>query len=164
MTVLKSLSEILRRLLASSCVTVAFLSVCPVFGKEKVDLLLVHGIVVTMDAQRRVIDDGAVAIRNDSIVAVGKSIEIESEYEAVKTINAHGSIIMPGLINSHAHAAMSLFRGIADAAQYLAYCGALGFKIGRDLHRGDADAGFLGHLFLRHGPFVLVRCAFIRPK
>jgi len=114
MTVLKSLSEILRRLLASSCVTVAFLSVCPVFGKEKVDLLLVHGIVVTMDAQRRVIDDGAVAIRNDSIVAVGKSIEIESEYEAVKTINAHGSIIMPGLINSHAHAAMSLFRGIAD--------------------------------------------------
>ena len=63
-----------------------------------------------MDAQRRVIDDGAVAILGDSIVAVGKSAEIESKYEAPKIIDARAGIIMPGLINGHAHAAMKLPR------------------------------------------------------
>ena len=84
------------------------------FAKEKADLLIAGGTVVTMDAQRRVIDDGAVAIRGDSIVAVGSRAEIESRFEALKTIDAHGALIMPGLINGHAHAAMSLFRGLAD--------------------------------------------------
>lgn len=69
---------------------------------------------MTMDAQHRVIEDGAVAVRGDAIVAVGKRAEIEAAYEAAKTIEAHGSLILPGLINGHAHAAMSLFRGLAD--------------------------------------------------
>lgn len=84
------------------------------FANEKADLLIAGGTVVTMDGQRRVIDDGAVAIRGDSIVAVGSRAEIESSFEALKTIDAHGALIMPGLINGHAHAAMSLFRGLAD--------------------------------------------------
>jgi 5-methylthioadenosine/S-adenosylhomocysteine deaminase len=79
-----------------------------------VDLLVTGGTVVTMDAQRRVIEDGAVAIRGDSIVAVGPRAEIESRFEAAQTIDAHGALVMPGLINGHAHAAMSLFRGLAD--------------------------------------------------
>jgi 5-methylthioadenosine/S-adenosylhomocysteine deaminase len=83
-------------------------------AKEKVDLLVTGGTVVTMDAQRRVIEDGAVAMVGDSIVAVGTSGDLEARYEATKTIEAHGAIVMPGLINGHAHAAMSLFRGIAD--------------------------------------------------
>src|SRR3984957_14619165 len=82
--------------------------------RDKPDLLIVHGTVVTMDVQRHIIDDGAIAVLGDSIVAVGKSAEIESRYEAPKIIDARGGIIMPGLINGHAHAAMSLFRGIAD--------------------------------------------------
>lgn len=84
------------------------------FAKEKADLLVTNGTVVTMDGQRRVIEDGAVAVVGDSIVAVGPSAEIEGRYEGDKTIDAHGAIVMPGLINGHAHAAMSLFRGIAD--------------------------------------------------
>lgn len=83
-------------------------------AKEKADLLVTGGTVVTMDAQRRVIEDGAVAVVGDSIVAVGTSAEIEGKYDAAKTIDAHAAIVMPGLINGHAHAAMSLFRGIAD--------------------------------------------------
>jgi 5-methylthioadenosine/S-adenosylhomocysteine deaminase len=83
-------------------------------AKEKADLIVSGGTVVTMDAQRRVIADGAVAVRGDSIVAVGPSAEIEARYEAAKKIDARGAIVMPGLINGHAHAAMSLFRGIAD--------------------------------------------------
>jgi 5-methylthioadenosine/S-adenosylhomocysteine deaminase len=81
---------------------------------DKVDLLVTGGTVVTMDGQRRVIENGAVVILGDSIVAVGPRAEIESKFEAAHTIDAHGSLMLPGLINGHAHAAMSLFRGLAD--------------------------------------------------
>jgi 5-methylthioadenosine/S-adenosylhomocysteine deaminase len=83
-------------------------------AQEKVDLLITGGTVITMDAQRRVLDDGAVAVRADSIVAVGPRTELEAKYAPAKVINAHGTLVMPGLINGHTHAAMSLFRGIAD--------------------------------------------------
>jgi 5-methylthioadenosine/S-adenosylhomocysteine deaminase len=83
-------------------------------AQEKVDLLITGGTVITMDAQRSVLDDGAIAVRRDSIVAVGPRAELESKYTAAKVINARGMIVMPGLINGHTHAAMSLFRGIAE--------------------------------------------------
>jgi 5-methylthioadenosine/S-adenosylhomocysteine deaminase len=96
------------------CGAVYFLLVLPSGAKEKVDLLVTGGTVVTMDAQHRVMEDGAMAVRGDSIVAVGQTAELEIKFEAARTIDAHGAIVMPGLINGHAHAAMSLFRGIAD--------------------------------------------------
>src|SRR5580698_9821000 len=83
-------------------------------AKDKVDLLVTHGTVVTMDEQRRLIQDGAVAVRGDSIVAVGPSTDIAAQYDAAKVVDAHGAIVMPGLINGHAHVDMSLFRGVAD--------------------------------------------------
>jgi len=83
-------------------------------AKEKADLLVAGGTVVTMDAQKRVIEDGAVAVRGDTIVGVGPRTEIEAQFDATKIIDARGTLILPGLINGHAHAAMSLFRGIAD--------------------------------------------------
>ena len=83
-------------------------------AKDKVDLLVTHGTVVTMDEQRRLIQDGAVAVRGDSIVAVGPSADIAAQYDAAKVVDAHGAIVMPGLINGHAHVDMSLFRGMAD--------------------------------------------------
>src|SRR5215470_4377252 len=87
---------------------------CSALAQEKAALLVVHGKLITMDAQRHVIEDGAVAIRGDSIIANGPSSEISSKYVASKTIDARGAIVMPGLINGHGHAAMSLFRGIAE--------------------------------------------------
>jgi 5-methylthioadenosine/S-adenosylhomocysteine deaminase len=96
------------------CGAVDLLAPRAAFGKDKVDLLVTNGTVITMDAQRRVIENGAVAARGDSIIAVGASAELAAQYDAVKIVNAHGAIIMPGLINGHAHAAMSLFRGVAD--------------------------------------------------
>lgn len=83
-------------------------------AKERADLIVSGGTVVTMDAQKRVIDDGAVAVRGDSIVSVGSAAEIESQFDAPRVIDAHNDLVLPGLINGHAHAAMSLFRGIAD--------------------------------------------------
>jgi len=96
------------------CGAVYLLLAPPARAKEKADLLVIGGAVITMDAQHRVIEDGAVVVRGDSIVAVGPTAELEPKFEAARTIDAHGAIVMPGLINGHAHAAMSLFRGIAD--------------------------------------------------
>ncbi|HYK88045.1 MAG TPA: amidohydrolase [Acidobacteriota bacterium] len=83
-------------------------------AKEKVDLLINHGTVVTMDADAHLITDGAVAVRGDRIVGVGPSGEISAKYEAVRTIPAGGNIVLPGLVNTHNHAPMVLFRGFAD--------------------------------------------------
>ena len=86
----------------------------PASAKQHVDLVVTNGTVVTMDAQRHVLENGAVAVRGDSIVAVGPSADIAAQYDAAKIVDARGAIVMPGLINGHAHAAMSLFRGMAD--------------------------------------------------
>ena len=83
-------------------------------SKTRVDLIITGGTVVTMDAARHVYNDGAVAVRGDSIVAAGSQSDIASRYDAARTIDATGEIVMPGLINGHQHAAMSLFRGLAD--------------------------------------------------
>jgi len=83
-------------------------------SKTRVDLIITGGTVVTMDAARHIYNDGAVAVRGDSIVAAGSRTGIASRYDAARTIDARGEIVMPGLINGHAHAAMSLFRGLAD--------------------------------------------------
>jgi 5-methylthioadenosine/S-adenosylhomocysteine deaminase len=83
-------------------------------SKTRVDLIITRGTVVTMDAARHVYSDGAVAVRGDAIVAAGSRNDIASRYDAARTIDAHDEIVMPGLINGHQHAAMALFRGLAD--------------------------------------------------
>ncbi len=83
-------------------------------AKEHADLLISGGTVVTMDGSRRIFEDGAVAARGDTIVAVGTRAEIEARFDAVRRFDASGRIVMPGLINGHQHAAMTLFRGLAD--------------------------------------------------
>ena len=67
-----------------------------------------------MDAEFRVIEDGGVAIEGDTIAAVGKRSDLEAKARGAKTIDARGTLVMPGMINGHAHAAMSLFRGVAE--------------------------------------------------
>jgi 5-methylthioadenosine/S-adenosylhomocysteine deaminase len=67
-----------------------------------------------MDAEQRVIEDGGVAIVGDTIAEVGKRSELESRFGNSKAIDASGTIVLPGMINGHAHAAMSLFRGVAE--------------------------------------------------
>jgi len=70
--------------------------------------------VVTEDAQRRVIENGAVAIQGDRIVEIGPRAEIDAKYFPTNRIEQPNAILAPGLINTHTHAAMSLFRGVAD--------------------------------------------------
>jgi 5-methylthioadenosine/S-adenosylhomocysteine deaminase len=78
------------------------------------DLLIVGGTVVTMDQTHRVIENGAVAIKADKIIAVGTRADISIRYRATRTIDATGRAVIPGLINTHTHVPMSLFRGISD--------------------------------------------------
>ncbi len=92
----------------------SFLSVHAQIKKERVDLIIAGGTVVTLDGDRRVIEGGAVAVRGDTIVAVGHSAEIAVSYKARKRMDASGRIVLPGLINGHGHAPMTLLRGIAD--------------------------------------------------
>ncbi|MEJ7605329.1 MAG: amidohydrolase [Bryobacteraceae bacterium] len=81
---------------------------------ESADLIVTARHVVTMDAERRVIENGAVAVRGQRIAGVGTRADIDRKFQAKARIDAGKAIVTPGLINTHTHAAMSLFRGIAD--------------------------------------------------
>jgi 5-methylthioadenosine/S-adenosylhomocysteine deaminase len=82
--------------------------------KEAVDLIVSGGTVVSMDLARAIIPDGSVAVRGDSILAVGPRAEIESRYRAAQMIDARGHLVLPGFINGHTHVPMTLFRGLHD--------------------------------------------------
>jgi 5-methylthioadenosine/S-adenosylhomocysteine deaminase len=81
-------------------------------AQSEVDLLIRGGTVVTMDGAGRILEGGAVAIRGDRIVAVLDGSE--SLPVARETIDASGHLVIPGLVNTHGHVAMTLLRGIAD--------------------------------------------------
>jgi 5-methylthioadenosine/S-adenosylhomocysteine deaminase len=82
--------------------------------KEKVDLIVAGGTVVTMDGSRRILDDSAIAVKGDSIEAVGPRAEIEAKYTAAQQIDARGKLVLPGFVNGHTHAPMVLLRGLKD--------------------------------------------------
>ena len=81
---------------------------------QPVSLVVTGGTVVTMNASGQVIPEGAVAINGDRIVAVGPADDIARQYDPADRIDARGQVVMPGLINTHTHAPMVLFRGLAD--------------------------------------------------
>ena len=79
----------------------------------KCDYLLAGGTVITVDGDRRIFRDGAVAFRGSEIVAVGKRDLIERQFEARKTIDCRRKLIMPGFVNSHLHFYHTMHRGLA---------------------------------------------------
>ena len=90
-----------------------FLLVCAL-AAEPADWIWSGRYVITMDARHRVIENGAVAVRGDRIVAVGSKTEIDARFQAARRLDRPNAILAPGLINTHTHAAMSLLRGLAD--------------------------------------------------
>jgi 5-methylthioadenosine/S-adenosylhomocysteine deaminase len=81
---------------------------------QNVDTLFINAIVLTMDGKLNQYDPGAVAVKGDSIVAVGLEAEIKKEYSAKETVDCKGKVLMPGLVNAHTHVPMTLLRGLAD--------------------------------------------------
>jgi len=78
---------------------------------SRVELLVLGGTVITVDENDRIIEDGGVAIHGDQIVAVAESDELEAQYEADQVIDADGMVVMPGLVDTYAHAGHGMIGG-----------------------------------------------------
>src|SRR6202790_5185073 len=83
-------------------------------GRGAASLVVVGGTVITEDAARRVLSPGAVAINGTDIIDVDRPEVIARRYQAADTIEARDQIVLPGLINTHTHAPMVMYRGLAD--------------------------------------------------
>jgi len=105
------------------------------------DILITNGTILTMDAQNRVIENGTLGIQGDAISHVGKGDD--KVFQANKSIDAKGGLILPGLINGHTHAAMSLFRGLADDLPLMKWLNNYIFPAESRL---DASAVYIGTL------------------
>src|SRR6266705_4399421 len=77
-------------------------------------MLFIHATLITMNAEREIITDGAIAIKDQRIVAVGKTDELLARYRDETVIDVQGKLIIPGLIDTHVHVAQALIRGCAD--------------------------------------------------
>ena len=97
---------------------VAAMAVCGVLfacsDNAQIDLIIMGDHVVSMDDAGTVIEAGAVAIDDGIILAVGSAIDINAKYAAIENLSGEDKVVMPGLVNGHSHAAMTLLRGMAD--------------------------------------------------
>jgi len=98
---------------AAACVG-AFAAVSAQNGPREVSLVVTGGTVVTMDPAGRVVPNGAIAIDGTDIQAVDTAGNISKQFRGRDTIDATNQVILPGLINTHTHAPMVLYRGLAD--------------------------------------------------
>ena len=82
------------------------------------DLLITNATIVTMDPTRRIIADGVIGVRGDTLAFVGTSAELRAQamkgVASKQTIDARGKLVLPGFINGHTHVPMTLFRGLRD--------------------------------------------------
>ncbi|MBN9009124.1 MAG: amidohydrolase family protein, partial [Rhizobiales bacterium] len=78
---------------------------------HRIELLVRHAYVITVDEAGRIFADGAIAIDRGRIVAVGDDAAIAARYQAARTIDAHGAPAHPGFVECHLHASFQTFRG-----------------------------------------------------
>ena len=83
-------------------------------ARRRVSLIVTGGTVLTQNATHRILTPGALAIDGTDIVDVDTPANIAAKYQAVETIDARDQIVLPGLINTHSHAPMVMYRGLAD--------------------------------------------------
>jgi len=81
---------------------------------QTIDLIISGGKTLLMDSSNTCLENAGIAIHDSVIIEIGKKEDILKKYDARELINAEGSLTMPGFINTHTHAAMTCFRGIAD--------------------------------------------------
>ena len=98
-----------KSMLALAVMAVSFSS----YATKQADLMIVDGTVLTMDQQNKIIEQGTVVVKENKIIAVGGP-ELSKEYQANKVLDVDGDIVMPGLINTHTHGSMTVFRSLAD--------------------------------------------------
>jgi 5-methylthioadenosine/S-adenosylhomocysteine deaminase len=82
--------------------------------KNTADVLFTNAHILTMDEDFTQYRHGALAVKGDSILAIGPEDEIKAQYDAPQVVDCGGKILMPGLVNAHTHVPMTLMRGLAD--------------------------------------------------
>jgi 5-methylthioadenosine/S-adenosylhomocysteine deaminase len=107
---------------------------------EHVDILIKHGTILSMDADNAIIENGFLCVQGDTISHMGTD---DDGFNATKLIDAKGGIVLPGLVNGHTHAAMSLFRGLADDLPLMEWLNHYIFPVESKM---DADFVFVGTL------------------
>ncbi len=110
-------------------------------SRKTVDVLITDGTLITMDEERRVIENGALAIAVDRIVDVGRTQEFQIKYKAKRTINAKNKVVMPGLIDGHGHAGHTLVKtmGMGRTGEWWRACEII-YAEGSDEEFWRADA------------------------
>ncbi len=81
---------------------------------KNVDLIISGGTIITQNARREIITNGAIVINKSDIVAVDTDVSIQSQYVAKKTINAVSNFVFPGLINTHTHLFQTFIKGLGQ--------------------------------------------------
>src|SRR5512132_4333983 len=109
---------------------------------DRADLLVAGGTVLTVDPLDTIFPDGAVAIRDGAIAAVGPRKRIERLFRARRAIDAAGGLILPGFVNAHTHAPMPLLRGIRDDVDLMTWLEKFMFPL---------EAHFVSPEFVRWG-------------
>src|SRR5690348_13308154 len=99
---------------AVASLLIVFTALLSAQAPRQVSLIVHNGIVVTMDGTLCVIEHGAVAVDGSVVVAVDTDAAIRKQFQGAEMVDAGGQVIMPGLVNTHTHAPMVLFRGLAD--------------------------------------------------
>ena len=100
---------------ARACVVVLSLLSTALFAqKQHADLIILGGTVVTMDTARSIQEGAAIAVKGDTILAIGPRAEIATHYDASQTLDATGKLVLPGFVNGHTHVPMTLMRGLHD--------------------------------------------------
>src|SRR3990167_2816444 len=70
--------------------------------------------LLTLDRDRRILRDGAVAVADGRVIAVGKTDDVAPAHPAPRVISARGRVVTPGLVDSHIHTTFQMSRGLAD--------------------------------------------------
>ncbi len=91
-------------------------------------LLIKNGLIITMDSERRIIENGAVVTENDRIIDIGKTSDISKKHQPEFVLDAHNEIVMPGLVDTHSHLFQSLLKGLGDDLSLMDWLQAIAFS------------------------------------
>ena len=108
---------------------------------QRFDILIKNGTILTMDPRSSIVENGFLGIQGDTVSYIGHGPE--KRFNPKTVIDAQGGLILPGLINGHTHAAMTLFRGLVDDLPLMEWLNNYIFPVES---RMDADFVYIGTL------------------